>query len=205
MMNLIQSPWTAVAVGTLIYWTTTYALFARQHFTPPAKLSVHAGEAFPVFSGPSWDFRNPELELLVSELKGQRESLRQREQQLNELQARLAVERKEITTVTQTVWQLRIELDRVGFRISAEEAANLKKLAKMYGAMTPDGAARILRELDETQAVKILALMKESESALVLENLSKDGAASARQAAELADRLRLFSTATNQIPAQKAL
>ncbi|MHB9007497.1 MAG: MotE family protein [Limisphaerales bacterium] len=205
MMNLIQSPWTAVAVGTLIYWTTTYALFARQHFTQPAQPGVQAGEAFPVFSGPSWDFRNPELDLLVSELKGQRESLRQREQQLNELQARLAAERKEITTVTQTVWQLRIELDRVGFRISAEEAANLKKLAKMYGAMTPDGAARILRELDETQAAKILALMKEAESALILENLSKDGAASARQAAELADRLRLFSTATNQIPTQKAL
>ena len=124
-------------------------------------------------AGPSWKFENPELNQLMAELKDEREALRVRAGQLDELQARLGTERQEICVVTQTVYRLRKELDATVSRVADEEAVNLKKLAKIYATMSPVGAARILKEMDDAQIVTILALMKEAESAPILEGFGQ--------------------------------
>ena len=81
-------------------------------------------------------------------------------------------------------------MDKNLFRIKEDEAGNLKKLAKMYTAMEPASAARILRELDDTIVVKILTLVKEPETALILESLSRMGEAETRRAAAISENLR---------------
>jgi flagellar motility protein MotE (MotC chaperone) len=135
---------------------------------------------------------------LVSELKNEREALRVRASQLDELEARLHAERKEIYAVTQAVYQLRADLDTVVTRVSEEEAVNLKKLAKVYTTMSPEGAARILKEMDDDQVVKILALMRGSEPAPILENFGQGTKEDARRAATISNRLRLVLSAVKK-------
>jgi hypothetical protein len=57
--------------------------------------------------------------------------------------------------------------------------------------MTPDAAASVLGALDDTTVVKILATMKESEGAALLEALARKGEAQAKRVALLSDQLRL--------------
>ena len=113
-----------------------------------------------------------------------------REQQLNELATRLQAERAEINQVTQTVFRLQLEFDRNALRVREDEAANLKKLAKIYSTMTPEGATMIIRQLEDEEIAKLLVIMKESEAAPLLENLAKLGETEAKRAAALSERLR---------------
>ena len=73
-----------------------------------------------------------------------------REQRLNELATRLDTERGEISNATLSVQQLQADFDKNVLRVKDEETANLKKLAKVYSAMTPDGA---LRRRNESEVV----------------------------------------------------
>src|SRR6266545_394995 len=155
MIKLIQSNWAASVVGTLLYLATTVVVW-RPHSATDSRDGAEAG-------GPgskvSWDFHNPEIDLLIAELKQEKESLAKREAQLNELAERLQTERLEINLVTLSVSKLQEQFDRNVVRVTAEETVNVKKLARTYAAMTPEGAAPILKQLDETTLVKILATM----------------------------------------------
>jgi len=186
----------AVAVGTLIYGLTTWlCLEPQKQFRRAAEALRAKGEARATLpTGPSWTCQNPELNQLMAELKDEREALRDRAVQLDELQARLGTERQEICQVTQTVYRLRKELDATVSRVTDEEAVNVKKLAKVYATMSPAGAARILKEMDDIQIVTILALMKEAESATILEGLGQGDKQDAKRAALLSNRLRLTVT-----------
>jgi flagellar motility protein MotE (MotC chaperone) len=182
-----------VAVGTLIYTVTTWlCLEPQKQLLGAAKTLRAAGNSKAARpAGPSWKFQDPELNQLLAELKGEREALRVRASQLDELEARLNTERQEICVVTQTVYRLRKELDATVSRVADEEAVNLKKLAKVYATMSPPGAARILKEMDDDQIVKILALMKEAESAPILEGLGLGDKQDVKRAALISNRLRL--------------
>ncbi len=193
MIRLLQNKWLVVAVGALAYALTTWYCLQPQKQLQEAVAVLRAQQSSRSVTpgGPSWTFHNPELSQLVAELKDERETLRLRASQLDELEARLRAERKEIYAVTQAVYQLRAELDTVVTRVTAEESVNLKKLAKVYATMSPEGAGRILKEMDDSQLVKILTLMKESETAPILESLGLGGKDEARRAALISNRLRL--------------
>lgn len=203
MIRFLQTKWMAVTAGVLAYAITTALCLQPQKQIAHAKAMLQARQCLPgpVLAGPSWAYQNPEMSQLVSELKNEREALRVRASQLNELEARLHAERKEIFAVTQAVYQLRADLDTVVTRISEEEAVNLKKLAKVYTTMSPEGAARILKEMDDEQVVKILALMRGSEPAPILESLGQGNKEDARRAATISNRLRLvLSAAKKPVP-----
>ena len=149
----------------------------------------------------SWNFHNPEVEEMVADLKKQTANLDTREKQLNDLAARLDVERQELVTVTQTVARLQDQFDANVLRVQQEETANLKKLSKIYAAMAPDGAAVILKELKDDDIVKIFAFMKDSETAPILESIAKAGATDAKRAAQISQRMRVcLSRAPNDKP-----
>jgi len=192
----------AVAAGTLIYAVTTWlCLEPQKQFTRAARaLRAAATSKVAEPAVPSWKFQNPELNQLVAEIKDEREALRVRTSQLDELEARLSSERQEICVVTQTVYRLRKELDATVSRVADEEVVNLKKLAKVYATMSPTGAARILKEMDDDQIVKILALMKEAESAPVLEIIGQGGEKDVKRAALISNRLRLTITPPKKAP-----
>lgn len=186
MISILQSGWFCALAGSIAYLATTAALLT------PGKLSI-ARQA-PVYrsgnGGIAWEFFNPEVDQLIGELKQQKQALATREQQLNELAARLQAERSEINQVTQNVHQLQRDLNKVILHIRDEEMANLKKLGKMYSIMSPEGAASLIRQMDDDQAVKILVFMKEPEAAAILENLALAGDTEAKRAVTLSERLK---------------
>ena len=184
MIKLLQSSWTASLFGTLLYLATTVFVWH-----PPSG-ALTTGD--PVATGaPSWEFRNPEVDLLIEELKQEKEAVAKREAQLNELAERLQAERLELNLATQTVHQLQAQFDSNVVRVLAEEALNVKKLARTYAAMTPEGAAPILKQMEEATLVKILANMKESETAPILEAMARQGETEAKRVAAISERLRL--------------
>ena len=77
--------------------------------------------------------------------------------------------------------------------IDEEETANLKKLAKTYAAMSPEGAASILKQMEDDQNVKILVFIKEGDSAPILEAFAKSGEADAKRVAMISERVRVAS------------
>jgi flagellar motility protein MotE (MotC chaperone) len=203
MIAFFQTKWAALAAGMMAYGLTTWLALQPQQQLARAVTAIQNARAArsAVALGPSWTFQNPELDHLVAELKNERENLRLRASQLDELEARIASERQEICVVTQTVFRLRTELDATITRVSEEEAVNLKKAAKVYIKMTPDGAARILKEMDDERIVKILAVMKDSESAPLLESLAVGNKGEAKRAATISNRLRLTLLESKKTPA----
>jgi flagellar motility protein MotE (MotC chaperone) len=189
MTRLFKSKWAAIAVGVICYLLTTVALWKPPPVVP--RTSAHPAPS------PGEDIlsvlnrNNPDIDQLVAELKQQKDALTKREQQLNELALRLQTERAEINSVTQNLFRMQSEFDKNVVRVREEETANLKRLAKVYAAMTPEGAASVLRELPDEQAVKVLLFMKDAETAPILEAMTKAGDKDARRVAALSERIRL--------------
>ena len=187
-MKLLQSKWMCVVVGLLSYASVTIAVWQ----SPQLKLSVHKhalGKAG-ARARPSWEFQNPEVDQLIAELQQQKKSLAEKEHQLNDLATRLQAEREEIGIVTQQVSRIQTEFDRNVVRVREEETANLKRLAKIYAAMTPEGAVSIFKEMKDDDIVRILAYMKDAETAPILELLAKPGVADAKRTAQISERLK---------------
>lgn len=188
MSRILQSHWMVSLIGCLAYLATTVALLQPGKLQG-ARRPVEEAKGAPAL-GPSWNYRNPEIDQMVAELKTQKDELDQREQGLKELELRLQAEHQEILSVTQTVSRLQQEFDANVIRLKEAETANLKKLAKLHADMAPESSARILKELSDDDAAKILAYMKVDEASAVLEAFTKLGKDDAKRAALLSERLR---------------
>lgn len=145
-----------------------------------------------------WDFWTIEIENLSNELKEEKQRMKKQAEALDQRAARLAAEEKEFAKLRADVEGLRRQIaDRV-IEISADEAKNIRSLAQTYTSLSPRAAVAIIRELDDTTAVKILSLMKAEKVAPIFEELSKTAAADgplARRAALLSEKLRLMKAA----------
>jgi uncharacterized protein YoxC len=188
MIRFLKSGWMIALLGAAVYLGVTFALLS------PARVlrnlpdtGLHEEPGAPP---PSWEFVNPEVDRLIAELKKERQALADREKQLAELAARLDAERAEINIVTQAVHQLQREFDRNVTRVKDEEQANLKKLAKVYAAMSPENAATVFKQMEDEQLVKIMVFMKETETAPILESFASQGETEAKRVAAISERLR---------------
>jgi len=97
-----------------------------------------------------------------------RESARpstKRKKELDEFEKRLTGERDELRKVRAELEGMRREVTDNIPKIEASEKANIKNLAKTYSAMKPADAVAVMRELDDSAIVKILASMKADASA----------------------------------------
>jgi flagellar motility protein MotE (MotC chaperone) len=200
-MKFLQSPFFAAILGGILFlltsaFLTTQGIATATHGDEGAATAAHA-----ITKGPSWNFFNPELDQIIADLKSERDALTTREKQLNELATRLKAERAELDEALKGIKKIQQQVDRDLFRIKEDEAGNLKKLAKMYSTMEPASAAKILRELDDIIVVKILTLVKEPETALILESLSRMGEAETRRVAAISENLR--SAISAKPPAKK--
>ncbi|MCI0535277.1 MAG: hypothetical protein L0Z50_08615 [Verrucomicrobiales bacterium] len=187
MTKLLKSGWLTSLLGALLFLATTALVWrppASLH--PPAEPS-ESGEGI-VHS----DLPNPDLDLLIEELRKEKESLEKKQIQLNELAERLRIERLELNQVTQMVRQAQTQFESNVVRMVEEEQVNLKKLARTYAGMSPEGAALIFRQMEEPTLLKVLAMMKDSERAPILEAMAKQGEADAKRVVTLSERLRLL-------------
>jgi flagellar motility protein MotE (MotC chaperone) len=195
-MKFLQAPITAMLLGGLAFLLTTFALIQKP-LSESAKPSEHTDEEK---TGDFWQRHDPEVDLLLQEIKSEKELLTKRAAELKELEGRLAAERAELNQVTQRVAQIQQDFDQSVIRIKDEETPNLKRLAKVYTTMTPEGASAIFRELDDEVVVKVLAFMKEDQSAPLLEAMARQGDEQAKRAASIAEAMRKTTTEKKKTP-----
>ena len=190
-MKILQNSLVSSIIGLVLYAVITVVVWkvpvADHEEASQEEIVAKAKEAVP-----SWEFSSQEADMLIVELKEQKAALALREKDLNELAERLKTERLEINVVTQAVYQLQAQVEASIVRINAEEAVNIKKLSRTYAAMSPDGAAPIMKEMEEITLVKVIALMKEAEVAAILEAMSKLSPADAKRVAKITERLRFY-------------
>jgi len=188
MAKLLKAKWVTMLAGCVLYLLVTgYCLAPAKVFSNVAQAPAQQGANI---SGAAWEFFNPEMDRLMTELAREKKVVVSRQEQLDELATRLEAERAELSIVLQSVQRTQKEFDRGVLRVREEETANLKKLAKVYANMTPEGAALILKQMEDDQIAKFLVFMKESETAPLLESFAKLGQAETKRAAALSERLR---------------
>jgi flagellar motility protein MotE (MotC chaperone) len=187
MIKLLQAPITSMTLGGLSFLLTMF--FLLNHPLPSAATTRHDDSEESVATE-FWQRHDPEIDQLLQEVRREKEALAKREAELRELAARLAAERAEINTVTQRVAQMQMEFDQNVVRVKEEEAPNLKRLAKLYTTMSPEAVLTILKELDDQTVVKLFNAMKDSDTAPLLEAMTKEGEGQAKRAAAITDALR---------------
>ncbi len=200
MAKLLQSPWTVSVLALLLYAGSTFYFWQTPSLPVPARPAAFdplnpTATAPRVEHGPSWEFSNPEVDLLVRELRQERAALAARAKQLDDLAARLQAEQAELQQATQAVFRLQQDFDRSVIRLQENETVNLKRLARVYGSMEPDGATAILKQLDEATIVKVMSFMKDDKIANLLTSLARAGDAEAKRVAVISERLRLLQSA----------
>jgi flagellar motility protein MotE (MotC chaperone) len=198
-MNILQSNWVVALIGALSYMGTTVALWTTPLIEPVLVASAEVDHA----PKPSWEFLNPEVDQLIDDLEQQKQALDKRERELKALAARLETERTEMNALTQMVATAQAEFDRHVLRIKDEEVVNLKRLAKIYSTMTPEGAVSILMELSDDELVKQLLHMKDSETAPMLELMAAKGQEQAKRVAKLTSRMRMTLAQSDSSSSQR--
>ena len=188
MKKILGANWFVALVGALAYLGTTLFCFSNAKLKPIS----HGGEDGEHEStmGESWVFQNPEVDQMIVELKREKEALAAREQKIKDLEARLASEQQEISVVMEVVERVQKELNQTIVRIKQEEIPNLKKLAKIHAAMSPEGSAAILKEQTDEEILKVLFYLKPGETGPILEAMGSAGKNEAQRAAQLTERLR---------------
>jgi flagellar motility protein MotE (MotC chaperone) len=194
-MKFLQSTFFASVLGSVIFLGTSAALTIKGVASAMADAPPENSGPVADTKGPSWSFFNPELDQIVADLRTEREAIAIKEKKLEELASRIRAERAELDEKLRSVGQLQQQVDRNVIQIKADEAGNLKRLSKMYAAMEPPGAARILREVEDSVVVKVMTLMKEPETAQILEALARMGDAETKRAAGIAETLRVAISA----------
>jgi flagellar motility protein MotE (MotC chaperone) len=206
----IAIPLIGSLIGGLLYLAVTAALILKGYkppAPPPAKVAKVvekdgvsgaplAGKTADDLNGTtqSWNYYNQDIEFLITYLKDTSNLFRIRQKDLDELGQRLAAERAELASVTQSVARLRDDIDKQVIRIQDDEIINVKRLAKTYAGMDPSSAAKVFAELDEKLVVKVMSQMKDDQNAAILDALAKTNAQGAKLAAALSDKLRLVAT-----------
>ncbi len=186
MTRILQSPWFTVLIGGVLYLATTVLVLSPAKFgdlrsAGPANRSAD--------DDPSWRFHNPEFSQWVAQIKEEKDALALREQHLTELQNRLAAERQEILTVTQTLTRLQAYFDQNVIRFSSQASENVRHQAKLIAAMSPAGAVALIAEMPDADVVRILFTMRTDEASAILDGLSTRGKDDARRAALLTVRI----------------
>jgi flagellar motility protein MotE (MotC chaperone) len=193
-MNRILSPLVVTILGLLWGAATGLGWFwARADCL--VKVAVAQARAVPKATERSkgWDFWTVEIDNLRSELKDEKARVKNEEEQLEVRSARTASDRQELENVRTELNTMHKQISDKIVEIQAVEAKNLRTLAQTYTNISPHGVVAIIREMDDTTAVKILSLMKPDVVGPIFEEMAKSDSPviDAYRAARLSERLRL--------------
>jgi flagellar motility protein MotE (MotC chaperone) len=182
-----------LGVGTslAVFWS------ASSRFVASAA-TARAADVTAKLPAKPWDFWTIEMENLANDLRDERTRVKQHEDQLAQREARLTAEQQELEKTRKQIEELRAAIDERLIEVTEGEAANLKKLALTYGALTPKSAVAIFREMDDTTLVKLFSLMRPETVGPILEEMGKQSASDAniaKRAALLTERLRMIKNA----------
>lgn len=118
--------------------------------------------------------KDRELRKMISEVNAQRQALCEREKPLAEAAAKIEQERKALHVLRQEVESAEQRVKASLLEVEANEAVNLKKLAKTWAQMDPLETAKLIKSLEPDFSVKILSRMTERQAAAVLGAMTAD-------------------------------
>ena len=134
---------------------------------------------------------SPEMAQLIDDYKTRRLALDEQETRLNALAAQLKNEIAEIAAVTQAVLQVQQRFNSNVMVYKQAQEANLKKLSKTFLSQGPQSAAQNFKTMDDDTIAKVLRLMKEADSALFLDAMTKAGPDTAKRVGHVVERMRV--------------
>jgi flagellar motility protein MotE (MotC chaperone) len=189
-MKFIHSGWLVAGLAALLNFATTSTLIYLQReliFTvAPGQDQAQAKPRF-------WSFRAEEVDALIEDLKAERAKMVKRQSELDKVTFHIEAERQELEKTRSDVAAMRDEISAEMPQIQQAEQKNLKILSQSYATMTPTATVAIFKEMEETQCVKLLALMKPDKVGAILQEMSlqdKDESM-VKRAARISDKLRL--------------
>ncbi len=193
-MNRILSPLVVSVLG-LLWGAATGLGWFWVRADCLVKVALAQARATPKATEKSkgWDFWTAEIDNLTSELKEEKARVKNEEEQLDVRTARIASDRQELENVRSELNSMHKQISDKIIEIQAVEAKNLRTLAQTYTNISPHGVVAIIREMDDTTAVKILSLMKPDVVGPIFEEMAKSDSPviDAYRAARLSERLRL--------------
>jgi len=202
-MTALRSPFVAAAIALLLSVSVGLFMFWRAAM-PLLTVAINArlkAVAQVPKKEKNWDFWTIEVENLSNELKEERARMRKQSDLLDQREARVTAEQKELATMRGEIEAMRKEIAEKVTVIREDEGKNLRALAQTYANLTPRAAVAIIRELDDVTATKILFLMKPDVVGPIFEEMSRssatDGTPLARRAAVLSEKLRLMKSSKN--------
>ena len=111
-----------------------------------------------------------ERRILVS-IEEQYQKLDQREAELDSLELQLKTLEGEVDKKLVAMQELRVALVKLLDRKAEEEGRRVAELSKIYEKMDPPKAARLIKELDQQLAIKLLIGIKKKTAGQILDNL----------------------------------
>ena len=202
---MLRSPWFLAFLGIICgIGTSAGVLFLNaDDLRAPEKAAPKLPS--PANAPRDWIFWTDEINKLAANLKEEREGLDERQKELEQFEKRLVGERDELRKVRTELEGLRREVTENIPRIEESEKQNIKTLAKTYAAMKPQDAVAVMRELDDSSIVKILASMKADVVGTIFQEMVKakdnDGTLAVR-AARISEQLRLVINETKTAASQ---
>ncbi|MBT3596527.1 MAG: hypothetical protein HN505_11185 [Verrucomicrobia bacterium] len=178
MKKLLSSKATMVILGGLLYIGVTmfYIYNSIEEFTPVQKGDATEVEITPVLEGPSWDYKNPELDALVRELESRKEKIEKKEEELRLWELQINKDLGNLTSITNRLKNLQIEFERSASTLTENEEANIKRLLDLFKTLEPEQIGTILEPMADEKIAKIFRLLKPANVGPVVELwLSKGG------------------------------
>jgi flagellar motility protein MotE (MotC chaperone) len=195
MTALLKNPFAAAALSLVVSVAVGVYLCVKAA-VPILELAAKAhAKANPITAEKGWDFWTIQIDNISNDLKEERAALKKRTEVLDQREARLAAEEKELARARADMDALREQIGEKVTEVAADEAKNIRSLSQTYTSLSPKAAVAIFREMDDTTAVKILSQMKPDTVGAIFEEMSKGTDSDvplARKAAVLSERLRLM-------------
>ena len=121
-----------------------------------------------------WNFEISKLEELEESIRSERELIEKERQELDLIREQVNQEIAEMVKLRSEIDEVRKTVDEEFLKIEASEEANLKHLAKVYGAMKPVPVIELFKAMDIELIVKIMSVMPAETAAGILEQMTED-------------------------------
>lgn len=180
MKHLLSTKVIFVILGGLIYigvtMLTLFYSIGTLEFKPNQKTDGTQIGMTANLEGPSWDYINPELDLLIQELKTRKEDIEKKEKELMLLETRVQKDLDQLSSITNRMRNLQDEFERSATTLTKNEEQNINRLLGLFKTLEPEQIGTILEPMSDEKIAKVFRLLKPAEVSPVVDLwLSKGG------------------------------
>lgn len=141
-------------------------------------------------NGKSWEFENPDMSTLVTELKKEKEKLSTRSVILEQLEDQILEEMKNLKSLRNEIEVLKNEFNANLFDYTDVQVKQLKNTAEIIRELDRDKAVSLIMVMHPAEATRLMGFFRTDETADLLEHMSGKGQSGLQLAAKISSGLR---------------